>query len=305
MSQHAPSVDGISTATSPADSGSAPAPHPLVIEPASGWMPIDLAELRDRSDLLLYMTIKAVKTRYVQSALGFTWAFIQPLMTIIVFTIVFSRVAKIPMPSDLPYPLIAFCGILFWSFFAQSLTAASSSLVSNREMLTKIYIPRLIFPLSQSLAKLVDLMITLVLLGVLMVGFRIAGEPVSPRPEAVLVLPAMILLAFVASLGLSLWFSALSVQYRDVAYGLPFVVQIGMYLTPIIYSTEMIPAAIRPIFALNPMLAVITGVRASLLGPPFLYHPALLVEGTVVAVALLVSGAIFFRRSEHLFADVA
>ncbi|MEW4570462.1 ABC transporter permease [Tautonia sp. JC769] len=251
------------------------------------------------------MTWRGIKARYAQSVLGIGWAVFQPVVTMIIYTIIFSRVAKISLPGNLPYSLVAFCGIVPWLFFSTGLTGASNSLVQNNSMVSKIYFPRIILPLSQILSKFVDLGIMGLLLGLLMIGYKIAGYDFAPRPEAAVVVPAMILLAFVAVLGMSLWLAAMAVQYRDVAYALTFVIQLAMYITPVIYTTEMIPGRLMPIFGLNPMLAVITGVRASLLGAPFEYHLPLILEGTLVATTLLVTGLFYFRRSERLFADVA
>lgn len=277
----------------------------LIIEPPSGWQLVNLRELVERRDLLVFMTWRGIKARYAQSVLGIGWAVFQPVITMLIYTVIFSRVAKISLPGNLPYALVAFCGILPWLFFSSGLTGASNSLVQNNQMISKIYFPRIILPLAQILSKFVDLGIMLLLLGLLLLGYAMAGYDVAPRPEAIVVIPAMILVAFVAVLGLSLWLAAMAVQYRDVAYALTFVIQLAMYLTPVIYTTEMIPGRLLPIFALNPMLAVITGFRASLLGAPFEYHLPLILEGTLVAVILLVTGLFYFRRSERLFADVA
>jgi lipopolysaccharide transport system permease protein len=277
----------------------------VVIEPGEDWWAVDLRELYDRRDLILYMTWRAIRPRYAQSALGIGWAVIQPLSMLAIYSVIFSRVAKISVPGGLPYALVAFCGIVPWTFFSGALTGGSNSLISNNAMLRKIYVPRLILPLSQVLSKAVDLTISLVLLGIVMIGFAAAGYDFSPRAEAFLVIPAAVGLALAAALGFSLWLSAMAVQYRDVSHALTFGVQLAMYLTPVIYTTEMIPDRLRPIFGLNPMVAVISCFRASLLGPPFQYHPGLILEGTLVAAALLVGGVLYFRRAERIFADVA
>ena len=272
----------------------------LVIEPRNGWRAVDFGELTSRRDLLFYMTLRGIKARYAQSALGIGWAVAQPLITMIVYTIIFSRVAKIPVPSDLPYALIAFCGIVPWSFFSGALSQASASLVGNAAMISKIYFPRMILPLSQVLSRLIDLAITLTILLVLIVSY---GYVPRIDASAVVLVPLMTLIAAMAALGAGLWLSAMAVQYRDVGYALPFVVQIGMYLSPVIYLSTMIPGPLRPIFGLNPMVGVIATYRATLLG----MHPIpwmLMLESIAVTAVLLGSGVLYFRRAERLFADV-
>lgn len=270
----------------------------LVIEPRTGWRPVDWRELRAYRDLLWFNTWRGIRARYAQSALGIGWAVVQPVVSMLVYTIIFSKVARIPMPGDMPYALFAFCGIVPWGFFSGALTNASASLISNAGLLSKVYFPRLILPLSEVLARLVDFAITLIILGLMLAAYGIV-----PRPAALALVPLMTAAMAMAALGAGLWLSALAVQYRDVAYGLVFAIQIAFYFTPVIYDVAMIPGRLLPIFGLNPMVGVISAYRATLLG----MHPIdwmLVAESLAVAAALLVSGAFYFRRTERLFADV-
>jgi lipopolysaccharide transport system permease protein len=271
----------------------------LVIESSSGWQPVDLRELWVYRDLIWFNTWRGIRARYAQSALGVGWAVGQPLISMLVFTLIFSRVARVPMPGSVPYPLFAFCGIVAWSYFSGALLGASGSLISNAGMLTKIYLPRLILPLSEVLARSVDLAFNLLFLGLLLVVYGYV-----PRLEALVVVPVMTAVMALAALGAGLWLSAMAVQYRDVAYGLAFVVQIAFYLTPVIYDSSLIPARLLPLFGLNPMVGVIAAYRATLLGTPPL-NGMLVAESIVVTAVLLVTGAFYFQRSERLFADVA
>jgi lipopolysaccharide transport system permease protein len=274
-----------------------PVPDEVVIEPRSGWRLIDFRELRGYRDLIYYLTLRAIKARYAQSALGLGWAIVQPITTVLVFTLVFGRVARIGSDGH-PYMLFAFCGLVPWNFFSHALSAAATSLTGNAQMLSKIYFPRLILPLTAVTTRLVDLAITLVMLAVMMPCFGYA-----PRPEAAVLLPLAIVVAMAAALGVGLWLSALAVQYRDVSYGLGFLIQIAMYLSPVIYSISRVPPRYWLTYSINPMAGVIAAFRAGLLGDP-MHWDAFLVGSAVTAV-LLVTGALYFRRRERVFADVA
>lgn len=271
----------------------------IVIEAGKGWQFLDLRELAERTDLLYFMTMRGIKGRFAQSALGFGWAVIQPVATMLIFTLIFGRVARVPIPWDGPYAIFAFCGIVPWSFFSGALSGASGSLIGAATMISKIYIPRVILPLSNVLARFIDLGITLVILLALMLFYGLI-----PRPEAMLLIPVAILITATLALGVGLWLASMAVQYRDVAHGLGFIVQIGMYLSPVIYDVTSVPDRFRYLFGLNPMVGVITTFRASLLG----LYPVdwlLLVEAAVVSLLAFISGGFYFRKSERLFADVA
>jgi lipopolysaccharide transport system permease protein len=282
----------------PARPGRRPEPDELVIEPTPGWRPVDLAELARHGDMLWFMIRRDIRGRYAQSALGVGWAVIQPLATALIFTVVFGRVAGIKFGNS-AYPLAVFCGLVPWTYFANALNSAATSLTLNARMLSKIYFPRLVLPLTAVLGKLLDLAIALVVLAGFLAWYR-----VMPGPWALVLAPALLALLVLAVLGLGLWLSALAVQYRDVAYGLTFAIQLLMYLSPVVYPAEKVPAAYRLLYGLNPMAGIIEGFRAALIGSgPIPWD--LIVPGAAVTLALVVSGLFYFRRAERLFADVA
>jgi lipopolysaccharide transport system permease protein len=268
----------------------------IVLEARPGWRSVDLAELHRYRDLLAYMTLRGIKARFAQSALGIGWAVAQPVMTMLIFTVIFGRVARISF-GGLPYALAAFCGIVPWTFFSSGLTSAATSLTQNAEMLKKIYFPRLILPLSAVAARFVDLGISLVLLAGMVAWYRI-----WPRPEALFLIPISIGIALLAALGLGLWLGAMAIQYRDVAYGLTFLSQMIMYVSPVIYPVSLIPNRFLPIYGLNPIAGVIAGFRAVLESGPIPWR--LIIEGGIVAIVLFVFGIYYFRKSERVFADV-
>jgi len=290
----------------PPPGGRRPSEHPggeagppeIVIEPRSGWRLVDWRELRDARDLLRYLIRREVRGRYAQSALGFGWTFVQPVATALVFTVVFGRLAGVRADGGVPYGLFAFSGLVLWTYFAGALMSAVNSLTQNAAMLDKVYFPRLILPLAAVAAKLVDLAIAGLLLGAVM-----AWSGVMPGP-AILLLPALLAVMVLAALGAGLWLGALAVQYRDVAYGLNFAVQVLMYLSPVIYPAGLIPARYRLLYGLNPMAGVIEGCRSALLGTPPLPWD-LILPGAATTALMLVTGLLYFRRRERVFADVA
>jgi lipopolysaccharide transport system permease protein len=271
-------------------------PPEIVIEPRSGWQLVDWRELRDYRDLLRYLIRREVRGRYAQSALGLGWTFIQPVATAVVFTVVFGRLAGVSSDGT-PYGLFAFCGLVLWTYFSGALLAAVNSLTQNSALIDKVYFPRLILPLSAVVAKLVDLAITGVLLMAMMAWYEVIPGP------AVVLLPALLAIMVLATLGAGLWLGALAVQYRDVAYGLGFAVQILMYVSPVIYPASLIPGRYRPLYGLNPMAGVIEGTRAALFGRTPLPWD-LILPGGATTILLLVIGSLYFRRRERIFADV-
>jgi len=267
----------------------------VVIEPRTGWALPDLRELWEYRELLYFLVWRDVKVRYKQTALGASWAVIQPFFTMVVFSLFFGRLAGVPS-DGLPYPIFAFAALVPWTFFANGLTQSSNSLVASQNLLKKVYFPRLAIPTATVLAGGVDFVIAFgVLLGMM------AFYGIMPT-AAVVWLPALLLLALVTALGVGLWFAALNVQYRDVAYVVPFTVQLWLFATPIAYPSSLLPEPWRTLYGLNPMAGVVEGFRWALLGTGTPPGPMLAVSA-VAAVAILVGGALYFRRMERGFAD--
>jgi lipopolysaccharide transport system permease protein len=256
-----------------------------------------LAELWQYRELFYFLIWRDVKVRYAQSILGIGWAMIQPLVPMIIFTVVFGRVAQISS-DGIPYALFAYAALVPWTYFSNALTDSSGSLVKEVNMLSKIYFPRLIIPLTSVLGKLIDLLISFVLLFALMAWYRVA-----PSLWIVPMVPFLVLLTMMAASGLGMWLSALALQYRDVKYGVPFAVQFLIYAAPVVYPTSLIPPSIRRVYALNPMVGVIEGFRACVVGSPIPWD--LIGIASVSASAMLFFGALYFVRKEPVFADVA
>lgn len=271
-------------------------PH-CIIKPREGWQLIDFRELAAYRDLFYFLVWRDIKVRYAQSVLGVGWAIIQPVFGMIVFTIIFGRLAN--MNSDgVSYAIFSFTALVPWAYFSNAMTDSSSSLVINASMIQKIYFPRLIIPLTSILAKLVDFCIAFVLLLVLMPFFNVV-----PNWNVIFV-PLLVLLMTLTAAGIGMWLTALAIQFRDVRYGLNFAVQLLMYASPVVYSVNLIPENLRIYYALNPLVGVIEGFRSSLLGTnpmPWNYIGI----GAVMAVLLFITGAFYFRRMEKIFADVA
>ncbi|OPY25914.1 MAG: ABC-2 type transporter [Methanocella sp. PtaU1.Bin125] len=269
-------------------------PPVTVIEPTRGWLPIDLRELWEFRDLLYFFTWRDIKVRYKQTFLGFAWAVIQPFLAMVIFTVFFGLLAK--LPSDgIPYPIFAYAALLPWTLFSESLTRSTSSMVMNANILKKVYFPRVALPISSVLSPLLDFGIAFTIL-ILMMGYY----AITPTFN-VIWLPALILLTLVTSLGIGLWTSALNAMYRDFQYVVPFIVQIWMYASPVVYSASMIPEQYRFLYGLNPMAGVIEGFRWALLGSEA--PGSVMVVSVVISILILISGAFFFRRMEKTFAD--
>ena len=286
------SPGGSSVGLSPRD-----APAPVVrIRPATGWTPLNLRELADAHELLYFLVLRSLKLRYKQTALGSAWAVLQPLLTMAVFSVVFGRLARLDS-EGLPYPVFAFLALVPWTYFANALTQASNSLVEQQQLLTKVYFPRLLLPLAAVIAGLVDLAIAFVMLVVLLAWYGIAPS------VRLLAAPAFVLLAAASALAPGLWLAALNVRYRDVRYVIPFLVQIWLFVTPVAYSSTLVPERWRPLYGLNPMAGVVDGFRWMV--APNAAAPAPTLGASIVAVAvLLTTGLYFFRRMERSFADV-
>lgn len=271
----------------------------ILIRPTRGLASLGLRAVWEYRELLFFLVWRDVKVRYKQTALGVLWVILQPLVSMAIFTVLFGVLLKVPS-GDAPYPVFAFAGLLPWNYFSQSLSRASTSLVNSSHLITKIYFPRLVIPLSGVFSSLVDFAISFAVLLILML---LSGVTPTAR---MLLLPVLLLLALVTALGFGLWLSALNVKYRDVGYLLPFLIQIWMYLTPVVYGSSLIPERYRFLLSLNPMTGVVEGFRWALLGgelESYLSAP-LLALSVGIALAVLVSGAIFFRTTERSFADV-
>jgi len=268
----------------------------IIIRPSKGWVPLRLKELWEYRELLYFLVWRDVKVRYKQTVLGAAWAVIQPFFTMVVFSIFFGHLAKIPS-DGLPYPIFAYCALLPWQLFSHAMTESGNSLVANQNLITKVYFPRLVIPLAAVLAGLVDFGVAfLVLLGMM------AYYGMAPT-MAVATLPLFILLAIATALAVGLWLSALNVQYRDVRYTIPFLTQFWLFATPIAYPSSLVPEGWRVLYGLNPMAGVVEGFRWALLGTVNAPGPMLAVSVAVV-LALLVGGLYYFRRMERTFADV-
>jgi homopolymeric O-antigen transport system permease protein len=274
----------------------APDIPPIRIEARQGWVSLKLREVWEYRELLFFLTWRNIQVRYKQTALGVTWAIIQPLFTMAVFSLFFGRLAKVPS-DGIPYPIFAFAALVPWTFFSNGLSQSSNSLVGNSNLIKKVYFPRLTIPISTVLSGVVDFVLAFVMVLGMMFYYRIV-------PTAnVLWIPLLLLLALVTSLGVGLWLSALNVQYRDVQHAVPFLTQFWMFSTPIAYPSSLLSEPWRTIYGLNPMVGVVEGFRWALLGT----QPApgaILVVSSLVAVLVLVGGAFYFRRMEKTFADV-
>jgi lipopolysaccharide transport system permease protein len=268
----------------------------IVIEASKGWVSLKLGELWQYRELLFFLAWRDVKVRYKQATLGIAWAVIQPLVTMIIFSVIFGQLAKLPS-EGIPYSVFSFTAFLPWQLFSGALTKMGTSLVGNANLLTKVYFPRLIIPLSAIVVGMVDFGISfLVLLGLM------AYCGIVPR-LAILWLPLFILFVLFTALAVGLWLSALNVQYRDVQHMIPFLMQVWMFVSPVVYSTELIPyGPWRIIYGLNPLTGVIQGFRWALLGTNSPDEWMMVSVGTVIV--LLVTGLYFFRRMEKIFADV-
>ncbi len=268
-----------------------------ILRPRSGWQPVNLRELWNYRELLWFLAMRNVKVRYKQTALGAAWAIIQPLFTMIVFSVFFGNLAGLSAKSTIPYPVLTFCALLPWQLFATSLGNAGNSLVSSQNLITKVYFPRLTIPMAAILAGLIDFAIAFVVLLVMMAFYRMA--PHWP----ILLLPLFVILAVITALAIGLWLSALNVQYRDVRYTIPFLTQFWMFLTPVAYPISIVPHKWQALYAVNPMVGVVEGFKWALLGQGTLPGPMIFVS-TAVTVLLLIGGLFYFRRMETTFADV-
>lgn len=268
----------------------------ILIEPSRGWQALGLNELWEFRELFYFLAWRDIKVRYKQTALGASWAILQPLLAMLIFTLIFGILAKIPS-DGLPYPLFAYSALLPWQLFVYALTQSSNSLIENARLISKVYFPRLVVPLASVVAGIVDFFIAFSILILLMFYYGVVPT------WGVLALPFFLVLALGAAMSVGLWMSALNVKYRDVRYTLPFLAQAWMFATPIVYPSSMIPEAWRWLYGLNPMAGVVEGFRWALLGTEILHLPLILVSATVVVIGL-VGGLYYFKRMEKMFADL-
>ena len=267
-----------------------------VITPSKSFIALNLKEIWNYRELLGILAWRDVSVRYKQSIVGIGWAIIQPVMTMIIFTIIFGKFAK--LPSDgIPYPVFTYCALLPWNYFARSLGDSSDSLVGSSHLITKVYFPRLILPISKVFAGLIDLSIAFIILFGMMFWYRMVPT------AGILFLPVFILIAMLAALGVGFWFTALNVLYRDVKFVVPFLIQFWMYASPVAYSTSIIPDQWKWIYGLNPMVGVIEGFRWALLGKTAPLISMFLIPSCILLV-MLISGLYFFKNMEKTFADV-
>lgn len=277
-------------------------PEVIRIRPSRGWRALDLRELWHYRELLWFLTLRDIKLRYKQTALGVTWAVLQPLFTMAVFAVFFGKLGK--MPSDgRPYALFVLAALLPWQLFAYALTQSSQSLVAEQRLITKVYFPRLIVPVASVLSGIVDFLVTLVLMVAMMVAAPAFGWSAVRPTAAALAVPIFTLFAVLTALAVGLWLSTLNVRYRDVRYTIPFLTQLWMFLTPIAYPASLVPSAYRWLYGLNPMAGVVEGFRWALLGTDAPEWGLMAVSAGVV-VALLAGGLLYFRRMEKTFADL-
>lgn len=268
----------------------------ITVKPTKGWATINLAELWQYRDLLYILALRDVKLRYKQTILGIIWVILQPLLAALIFAAIFGRLAN--LPSDgLPYLLFAYTSLVGWNYFAGALERAGTSLVDQAKLITKVYFPRILIPLASTLGVLVDLAVSLVVMGGMLIFYQIAPT------WRLVTLPLFLLLITVVAAGMSFWVSALGVYYRDFIFAMPFLVQIWLYLSPVVYSSSLLPLEWRWLYAFNPMVAGIEGLRWAILGQSSLSWE-MLAASTASATLIFISSFFFFRRVERSFADV-
>jgi lipopolysaccharide transport system permease protein len=272
-------------------------PATIYIKPSTGLAALNLRDLWLYRELIYFMIWRDVKVRYKQTMLGAAWAIIQPVMTMIVFTFLFGRIAKLPTDNNIPYPIFSYTALLPWGLFVAALNQASRSLTANQNMVTKIYFPRLVLPLASILSGLVDFVIAFVILIGLMIYYGI-----TPSINAIWALPLLLLLTVIAALGVALWLAAINVQYRDVNYALPFMTQFWLFITPVAYSSNLISEQWQLVYSLNPMAGVVNGFRWALLGKNTGPGPEMAVS-VVISIIILIGGLFYFRNMEKTFAD--
>ncbi len=271
-------------------------PPVTVIKPSKGWVSLGLKDLWEYRELLYFLTWRDIKVRYKQTVLGATWAIIQPFFTMVVFSLFFGRLAKVPS-DGIPYPLFAFAALVPWTFFSNGLSQSSNSLVGSANLITKVYFPRLIIPVSSILSGFIDFAIAFAVF-ILMALYYGIFPTIS-----IILLPFLLLLGFTTALGVGLWLSALNVKFRDVRYVIPFLTQFWLFATPIAYPSSLLSEPWRTIYGINPMAGVVEGFRWAILGTDTAPGSMIFVSA-LVSLALLISGVFYFKRVEKSFADI-
>ncbi len=270
--------------------------HQVVIKPKTGWQLIDWKELKEYKDLFYFLILRDVKALYKQTVLGFSWAILRPFITMVIFQLVFNKLAKIGTDGS-PGPIFYYSGLVPWMYFSNSLTKSTNSLIGGAGMFTKVYFPRLVLPLVPCLASLVDFVIAMTITFILLLVYGLTPT------IWILFLPVLVLIMFLTASGLGLWLSALAVQYRDIPYGVQFLVSILMWVAPVIWSTNQLPMEYRMYYGLYPMAGVIEGFRSALYGiNPMPWD--LIGMGSISAIIIFITGAYYFKRKEQFFADV-
>jgi lipopolysaccharide transport system permease protein len=269
--------------------------HISIIEPKSSWKIVSFRELKDYRDLFFFLVWRDIKVLYAQTVLGFAWAIIQPLTQILIFTIVFGKVAHI-QTEGIPYLLYSTVAIVPWTYMSQSMVFSSQSLVAGQALLDKIYFPRLIFPITPILAKMVDLAISMLIIMAVVLYYQVMPT------WRMLFFPFIVVYMATLAAGIGMWLSSMAIRFRDVKYVMPFLIQMLMYSAPIVYSASSIPEKYRLLYSMNPIVGVIEAFRSCILGIP--YHPAYIMPGIVVTIVLFITGAMYFKRMERIFVDV-
>lgn len=269
----------------------------IVIKPQKGWIPINLKELWQFRDLLYFLSWRDIKVKYKQTILGVAWAILQPFFTMIVFSILFGKLAKVPS-EGIPYPIFVYAGLLPWNYFSSALSSSGNSLVASSNLITKVYFPRLIIPASASLSALLDFFIASIILVGMMFFYHF-----TPNALGLIMIPVLVFMTFIVAVGCGLWLSALNVEYRDFQYVIPFLVQIWMFVTPVIYPVTLFPEKYRWLLSLNPMGGIIGAFRTATLGHQPINWDLLFISSGV-GFLIFFTGLLYFRKVERSFADV-
>lgn len=268
----------------------------MILKPRPGWQLIDFKELNAYRGLFYFLVLRDIKIKYKQTVLGAAWAIIQPFFTMVVFSLFFGRLANVPSDS-VPYPIFSYSALAIWVYFSNSLSMSANSLVGNTELISKVYFPRMIVAISPVIAGLLDFIISLIVLFIMMFFYGIRLTPY------VALFPVLTLLAMMIASGAGMWLAALNAQYRDIKYTVPFMIQLWMFVSPIVYPASMVPEKLRFWYALNPMAGIVEGFRSILLGTiPFPFKMVMI--STISAILILITGAMYFKRMERTFADV-